>query len=42
MSRSFVAPFLTVRGYRILRVTNHDVLANLPGVLQMLAEEMKP
>ena len=33
---------LRARGYRILRLWNHDVLGNLPGCLQRIAEEATP
>ncbi len=31
--------YLSARGYRILRLTNHDILTNLPGTLARIAEE---
>jgi very-short-patch-repair endonuclease len=31
--------YLSARGYRTLRLTNHDILTNLPGTLARIAEE---
>jgi very-short-patch-repair endonuclease len=33
--------FLQTRGYRVLRFWNNDVLGNVDGVLQAIAEELK-
>jgi hypothetical protein len=35
------ATLTSVRGYRIVRVWNNDVLGNLDGVLRMLEAEVK-
>jgi len=34
--------FLHQRGYRLLRFWNHDVLGNVDGVLQRIAESLSP
>ena len=34
--------FLEGRGYRVIRVTNSDVMTNLDGVLQAIGEALTP